>query len=47
VAHSEAVWDQPIKESIQAWQPEEASPIVGILSSKIRELVRAQRSREV
>jgi hypothetical protein len=43
VIDSKVEWRLPLEESIQTWQPNEASPIVNILSSKIREMVRSRR----
>lgn len=46
IVHSSETWPVPQKEAIQDWQPDEPSPIIGIMAHRLRELVRERRRRK-
>lgn len=39
-------WPEPVNEAIQSWQPLEPSPIIRLLSPRIRELIRQKGQRK-
>ena len=45
IVHSPETWPVPQKEALEAWQPEEPSPVVRIVASRIREVMRGRRRK--
>ncbi|MFN2147091.1 MAG: hypothetical protein ACK2T2_01765 [Anaerolineales bacterium] len=43
--HSDETWPEAVEQAIQAWQPDEPSPIIADLKPKFRELLRSRRNR--
>ena len=46
IIHSSETWPVPQKEATRDWQPDEPSPIIGIVAHHLRELVRVRRRRK-
>ena len=44
VVHAPAVWQQPLKEAVSDWQPQQPSPIVSEMAPNIRALMRQRRA---
>ena len=45
IVHSPEIWPFPQQEATQDWQPEEPSPLIRVMTPRVRDLVRQQRSR--
>ena len=45
IVHSPETWPVPQKEAIQAWQPEDPSPVIQMMAPHIREMLRQRRRR--
>ena len=45
IAHSPEIWPVPQQEATRDWQPEEPSPLIRVMTPRVRDLVRQQRSR--
>ena len=43
IFHSEKVWDGEISDAIKEWQPEVASPVISLMSGKLRTLIKNSR----
>ncbi len=43
IVHSPETWPLPQQETLRDWQPEEPSPIVRVMGSHIRDLLRQRR----
>lgn len=43
ITHSDQKWDEEISITIKKWQPEVASPVVSLMSGKLRTLIKNSR----
>ena len=43
VVHSEENWPIPQKEAYKTWQPSEPSPIIAVIATQLREMMRQNR----
>jgi hypothetical protein len=46
IVHSSEIWPVSQQEATQDWQPEEPSPLIRVMTPRVRDLVRRQRSRQ-
>jgi D-proline reductase (dithiol) PrdB len=46
IVHSPEIWPTPQEQAIRDWQPVEPSPIVQVLSSKIKTILRERRGKQ-
>ena len=46
IVHSPEIWPVPQQEATRDWQPEEPSPLIRVMTPRVRDLVRQQRSRQ-
>jgi hypothetical protein len=45
IVHSPETWPVPQKEASKDWQPEEPSPIIGVLAPQFREMMKQRRRK--
>jgi len=45
IVHSPEQWPAPAKEAMTEWQPAEPSPVMEVLTPRIREIMRERRRR--
>jgi hypothetical protein len=43
IIHSDETWPIPQKEAYKSWQPAEPSPIIAVMASQLRTLLRQNR----
>ncbi len=43
IVHSDEQWPEPAKEAIKAWQPDQPSPIVAVMTPQVLEMMRQRR----
>ncbi len=46
IIHSAEQWLIPQKEAYKTWQPSEASPIIAIIATQLRQMMRQNRSKD-
>ncbi|MBN1314819.1 MAG: hypothetical protein JXA42_05105 [Anaerolineales bacterium] len=45
IVHSTETWPVPAEQAIKDWQPAEPSPVVRVMGSQIRQLLRGRKKR--
>jgi hypothetical protein len=45
IVHSPETWPVPQKEALEDWQPQEPSPMMGVLAPRFLEMMRERRRR--
>ena len=43
IVHSKSTWPIPQKEAMKQWQPQEPSPIIGVLAPQMRQMMRKRK----
>lgn len=46
LVHSEESWHIPQKEAYKTWQPAEPSPIIGVMASQLRSMMRNKKKSD-
>jgi len=46
IVHSPETWPVPQREALKAWQPDEPSPIIQVMSPRLLEMMRQRRQRK-
>ena len=46
ITHSEEQWPVPQKEAYKTWQPSEPSPIIAVIATQLRQMMKESRNKE-